>query len=96
MRRIEKFMNSVIDSQLLQQLYDDAIKNLENYKSLSDEEREEIALETAEELFVEMSYWYGYIFRLHWYLLYDCICLHDGDSVRYHWSDADDVSASES
>jgi|TARA_B110000908_G_C9920964_1_gene299646 hypothetical protein len=56
MRRIEKFMNSVIDSQLLQQLYDDAIKNLENYKSLSDEEREEIALETAEELFVEMSY----------------------------------------
>jgi hypothetical protein len=40
---------------LLEKLYEDALKNLEKYDSLTDEEKHEIALETAEELFAEMS-----------------------------------------
>jgi len=40
---------------LLEKLYEDALENLQKYKTLSDEEKHEIALETAEELFAEMS-----------------------------------------
>jgi len=48
-------MSNNVNEALLERLYEDALENLKKYKSLSDEEREEIALETAEELFVEMS-----------------------------------------
>jgi septum formation topological specificity factor MinE len=44
-----------VNEALLEKLYEDALENLQKYKSLSDEEKEEIALETAEELFAEMS-----------------------------------------
>jgi len=48
-------MSNHINEELLERLYEDALKNLEKYTSLTDEEKEEIALETAEELFAEMS-----------------------------------------
>ena len=48
-------MSNEVNQALLDKLYEDALENLQRYKSLSDEEKEEIALETAEELFYEMS-----------------------------------------
>ena len=48
-------MSNEVSQALLDKLYEDALENLQKYKSLSDEEKEEIALETAEELFYEMS-----------------------------------------
>ena len=48
-------MSNEVNEELLEKLYEDALKNLEKYTTLTDEEKEEIALETAEELFAEMS-----------------------------------------
>lgn len=48
-------MSNQVNEELLEKLYENALKNLEKYTSLTDEEKHEIALETAEELFVEMS-----------------------------------------
>jgi len=48
-------MSQEVNEELLEKLYEDALKNLEKYKTLSDDDRHEIALETAEELFAEMS-----------------------------------------
>tara|TARA_R110000796_G_scaffold3353_1_gene13176 strand:- start:493 stop:645 length:153 start_codon:yes stop_codon:yes gene_type:complete len=48
-------MSNEVNQALLDKLYEDALENLQKYKSLSDEEKEEIAFETAEELFYEMS-----------------------------------------
>jgi hypothetical protein len=48
-------MSNQVNEALLEKLYEDALENLKKYKTLTDEEREEIALETAEELFAEMS-----------------------------------------
>ena len=48
-------MSNSVNEALLEELYETALKNLEKYTSLTDEEKHEIALETAEELFVEMS-----------------------------------------
>ena len=48
-------MSHHVNEDLLEKLYEDALKNLEKYSSLTDEEKHEIALETAEELFAEMS-----------------------------------------
>jgi hypothetical protein len=52
--RVYKMSNEVNEA-LLEKLYEDALENLQKYKTLSDEEKHEIALETAEELFAEMS-----------------------------------------
>ncbi len=48
-------MSNQVHEELLAKLSENALKNLEKYTSLTDEEKHEIALETAEELFVEMS-----------------------------------------
>ena len=48
-------MSNEVNEELLERLYENALKNLEKYSSLTDEEKHEIALETAEELFAEMS-----------------------------------------
>ena len=48
-------MSNQVNEELLEKLYENALKNLEKYTSLTDEEKHELALETAEELYVEMS-----------------------------------------
>lgn len=48
-------MSHHVNEELLEKLYENALKNLEKYSSLTDEEKHELALETAEELYVEMS-----------------------------------------
>ena len=46
---------NIDDDELLNDLYENALESIRHYSSLSEEERREVAMETAEDLLLEMK-----------------------------------------